>query len=221
MTSVGTQAALQPQSGWAETVRGAKRDAILTAAREVFGQDGLEGATMRQIALRAGCTTGAIYPLFASKEIIYAELLASSLSDLHAHVRQAFDQPTTNAQASRHAAAAHAFLAYYLARPYEVNLGLYAFNGLKQTGVGKQDDQTLNQALTQTLLLLAPHRSAGKPRRPNTQAMCVFAQLIGTLVLHQAGRLKPGRHQPQALIAHYLQTQHIAENQETDDDNSN
>jgi AcrR family transcriptional regulator len=60
---------------WSDVVKGAKRELLLRAARDEFAEQGLEGATMRGIALRAGCTTGAIYPLFDSKEAIYAELL--------------------------------------------------------------------------------------------------------------------------------------------------
>jgi AcrR family transcriptional regulator len=52
-------------------------------------EQGLEGATMRGIAVRAGCTTGAIYPLFDSKEAIYAELLKQSLAALDAYVAEA------------------------------------------------------------------------------------------------------------------------------------
>ena len=37
---------------------------------------------MRGIVVRAGCTTGAIYPLFDSKEAIYAQPPKQSLSAL-------------------------------------------------------------------------------------------------------------------------------------------
>jgi AcrR family transcriptional regulator len=75
--------------GWARSVKVAKRELLLRAAREEFAELGLEGATMRGIAMRAGCSTGAIYPLFESKEAIYADLLQHSLSALDAHVAAA------------------------------------------------------------------------------------------------------------------------------------
>ena len=74
---------------WSDVVKGAKRELLLRAARDEFAEQGLEGATMRGIALRAGCTTGAIYPLFDSKEAIYAELLKQSLAALDAYVAEA------------------------------------------------------------------------------------------------------------------------------------
>ena len=74
---------------WSRSVKVAKRELLLRAAREEFAEQGLEGATMRGIALRAGCSTGAIYPLFESKEAIYADQLQHSLSALDARVAEA------------------------------------------------------------------------------------------------------------------------------------
>ena len=192
---------------WAASVRDMKRVAILAAASEVFGEHGLQGATMRQIAQRAGCTTGAIYPLFASKELIYAELLATSLADLHAHVAAAASGPGAGLP---HERAAKAFLDHYLARPHEVNLGLYAFNGLKKLGVGKEHDRALNKALIDTLVLLSPHERRSRNSPPDADAMAAFAQLIGTLVLHQAGRLQFSKLSPKQLIEHSLTTRRRA-----------
>lgn len=188
-----------------------KKVAILAAASEVFGERGLEGASMRQIAQRAGCTTGAIYPLFASKELIYAELLAASLADLHAQVGTAAE---TAPEDTRHEAAARAFLDYYLRRPYEVNLGLYAFNGLKKLGVGKDHDAVLNRILLDTVALLSPRTGTRRRGRPDRQAMAMFAQLIGTLVLHQAGRLQLGRRSPHEIIEYSIERQRAAGSRE-------
>jgi TetR/AcrR family transcriptional regulator len=196
---------------WAAGVRDMKRVAILAAAGEVFGEHGLEGASMRQIAQRAGCTTGAIYPLFESKERIYAELLATSLADLHAHVAAA---RAGTGKGLPHERAAQAFLDHYLARPYEVNLGLYAFNGLKKRGVGKAGNDTLNAALTDTLVLLSPSGRRGRHGAPDADAMSTFAQLIGTLVLHQAGRLQVSKFSPRQLIEHALTTRRRAAGQQ-------
>lgn len=186
---------------WTANVRDMKRVAILAAASEVFGENGLQGATMREIAQRAGCTTGAIYPLFASKELIYAELLATSLADLHSHVAAAAQGKGAGLP---HERAAKAFLDHYLARPYEVNLGLYAFNGLKKLGVGKAHDRALNKALIDTLVLLSPHERRTRNSPPDADAMAAFAQLIGTLVLHQAGRLQFSKLSPRQLVEHAL-----------------
>ena len=177
--------------GWARSVKVAKRELLLRAAREEFAEFGLEGATMRGIAMRAGCSTGAIYPLFESKEAIYADLLQHSLSALDAHVAAAVQSaPGPEAQV---AAGCEAFLGYYLENRFEVNLGLYAFRGVKRQGVGKALDDSLNRALAQVLERIA--EPLGRLQGRETADVrpwiaLLFSQMIGALVLQMAGRLK-------------------------------
>ena len=64
-------------------VNALKRDLIREAAKRVFLARGLSAASVREIALQAGYTTGAIYFHYASKEEIYADVLRQSLSALH------------------------------------------------------------------------------------------------------------------------------------------
>jgi AcrR family transcriptional regulator len=177
--------------GWALSVKVAKRELLLRAAREEFAELGLEGATMRGIAMRAGCSTGAIYPLFESKEAIYADLLQHSLSALDAHVAAAVQSaPGPEAQV---AAGCEAFLGYYLENRFEVNLGLYAFRGVKRQGVGKALDDSLNCTLAQVLERIA--EPLGRLQGRETADVrpwiaLLFSQMIGALVLQMAGRLK-------------------------------
>ncbi|WP_338691537.1 helix-turn-helix domain-containing protein [Bradyrhizobium sp. 26S5] len=65
-----------------EAVSRHKRELILDAARSVFVEEGLEGASLRAIATRAGYTPAALYFHFDSKEAIYAEVLRQSLASL-------------------------------------------------------------------------------------------------------------------------------------------
>lgn len=176
---------------WNDVVKDAKRDVLLQAARDEFVEKGLEGATMRGIAARTGCTTGAIYPLFDSKESIYAALLDQSLLRLDACVAQAADAAV--APADKVQAACSAFLAYYLAHPFEINLGLYAFRGLKRQGLGKRSDAALNNALGQVLnrIALPFSECRGVPLAESGPLVTLlFSQMIGALVLQMAGRLK-------------------------------
>lgn len=210
---MASQGAARAKPRWNEPVVAMKRDAILAAAREVFEAHGLDGASMRVIAARAGCTTGAVYPLFASKEHIYAALLEQSLAALHARVAAAH----ARARVRPHEAAAKAFAAYYLERPYEVNLGLYAFHGLKRLGVGRESDRALNDALGATVRLLSPHAAKAKdaaPAAPDSAAMAMFAQLIGVLVLHLSGRLTLGKSSPADILNQFFTQQRAAAQQE-------
>lgn len=70
------------QSRRRELVSEHKRELILAAAKDVFAEQGLEGASLRAIAVRAGYTPAALYFHFDSKEAIYAELLKASLASL-------------------------------------------------------------------------------------------------------------------------------------------
>ena len=74
-----------------------RRQSVLDAARSAFFELGMEKASMREIAQRAGYTVGAIYSYFASKEEVYGALLAESLERLNARVQQALDGCTGEA----------------------------------------------------------------------------------------------------------------------------
>lgn len=190
---------------WASTIKDAKRELLLLAAREEFTDKGLEGATMRGIALRAGCTTGAVYPLFDSKEALYTALLEQSLARLDAAVQAAADALTDPADEAR--AACTAFVAYYLQHPFEVNLGLYAFRGLKRQGVGPDADRALNDALARVLARIAEPLAAarGEPvAAVQPFVALLFSQMIGALVLHLAGRLDALAADPTDLLRQQL-----------------
>jgi len=134
---------------WADALRTTKRDLLLSAARDEFADKGLQRASMRGIAARAGCTTGALYPLFRSKEALYSSLLEQSLTDLDEAVRTAVELAPAGREAVT--AGCRAFVRYYLEHQFEVNLGLYAFQGVRRQGVGKQSDRILNEALLRVL----------------------------------------------------------------------
>jgi TetR/AcrR family transcriptional regulator len=164
---------------------------ILEGAWKVFARDGLDGATMRAIALEAGCTTGAIYPLFPSKEAIYAALLAESLQRLFHHVSIALEG--RQGSAARLRAGALAFVDYYRARADEVTLGLYLWHGVRPQGLSRDLDSELNRRLGDTLALLQNNIGELASQKPGTtrhEVAALFAFLIGALVVNQTGRLK-------------------------------
>ena len=79
------EARLQRQQAGSES----RRALVLDAARTVFEELGIDGASMREIARKAGYTPGAIYSYFDSKEAIYGALLSESLERLNAAVTAA------------------------------------------------------------------------------------------------------------------------------------
>jgi TetR/AcrR family transcriptional regulator len=171
-------------------LREARRRVILQGARKVFSEAGLDGATIRAIAAAAGCTTGAIYPLFASKEEVYGALLAGSLDQLQQAV--AAQCTPQRPAADRLCAGALAFLAYYRDRPDEVTLGLYLWNGVAPRGLSRDLDRALNRRLIDTIrhlegAIAEMGHSSGLAARH--EAAALFAFLIGAIVVHQTRRL--------------------------------
>ena len=200
-----------PTSHWGSALHDARRGLILSAARDEFIDKGLEGASMRSIALRAGCTTGAIYPQFESKERMYAALLAQSLERLDTAVLAAVQAAGTASSSAdvQVRAGCQAFLSYYMAHPFEVNLGLYAFRGLKRQGVGKPTDRELNAALWQVLDRIAQpleQSHGGGAEAAQSLIALLFSQMIGALVLQLAGRLDPLGTDPARLLDLLLAT---------------
>src|SRR5579885_551155 len=60
--------------GKREQTKVANRQAILDAAREVFGELGYETATVRDIIRRTGLAAGTFYNYYRSKEEVFAAL---------------------------------------------------------------------------------------------------------------------------------------------------
>lgn len=65
------------------------RQAILSAAGELFAERGYDGVTMREIARAAGCSHTAIYLYFKDKEALLHELAVGPLTALEAELAAA------------------------------------------------------------------------------------------------------------------------------------
>lgn len=168
-----------------------KRELILDAARAVFEADGLEGATLRAIAARAGYTPAALYFHFDSKESIYAELLEASLARLGAAVGDAACAATGSRDRFR--ASALAFFDYYSRNPQDLDLGFYLFRGgMKPAGLGPDRDRLLNSALEQALgpITEAARELGGDARHAKLVTVGIFAHAAGLLLLLHTGRIR-------------------------------
>lgn len=183
----------------------ARRALILDAARSAFFEHGLDGASIREIAKRAGYTPGAIYSYFASKEEVYAALLGESLERLNAQV-QAGLHPDRGDGAGQLRAAANAFFAFYRDNPRDLDLGFYLFQGLQPRGLTPELNEALNRRLRDALqptyeALIGLGMSPGDAL-PETTAL--FAQIVGVLLLSHTGRIRMFKQSSQELFARYL-----------------
>jgi AcrR family transcriptional regulator len=191
-----------------EAVSGHKRELILDAAKQVFAEEGLEGASLRAIAVRAGYTPAALYFHFASKEAIYAEVLKRSLASLGAEVDQAVAQAKSPAQ--RLKAAAMSFFRFYAENPRDLDLGFYLFRGgMKPAGLGHERDETLNSALESALRPIAEAAvDLGASRqKANLLMVDCFAHATGLLLLLHTGRIRMFGASAPHLMERYVKDQ--------------
>ncbi len=174
-----------------EAVSEHKRALILDAARQVFAEQGLDGASIRAIAKAAGYTPAALYFHFDSKEAMYADVLHASLQSLGAAVGDAVRQAATANR--RLKAAAMAFFGFYAANPRDLDLGFYLFRGgMKPAGLGRERDEQLNAALAAALRPIADAAvDLGAPRgAANLLMVDCFAHASGLLLLLHTGRIR-------------------------------
>lgn len=67
------------------------RGAVLTAARELFGEQGYDGTSLEAILARAGVKRGALYHHFASKQAIFDAVVDGMLGEVAAALDETYD----------------------------------------------------------------------------------------------------------------------------------
>lgn len=188
-----------------QAVSGHKRELILDAARQVFAEEGLAGASLRAVAIRAGYTPAALYFHFDSKESIYEELLKASLASLGSAVDQAVAHTKNSQQKLR--AAAMSFFDFYAEHPRDLDLGFYLFRGgMRPTGLGRERDEKLNAALEAALYPIAKAaiELGASRQKANLLIVDCFAHAAGLLLLLQTGRIRMFRASAPELMEAYV-----------------
>ncbi len=183
----------------------ARRALVLAAARAAFFELGLEGASLREIAKRAGYTPGAIYSYFASKEEVYGALLGESLERLNEHVAASSPARKGSAPALVRAKAT-AFFDFYRQNPRDLDLGFYLFHGMQPRGLTPALNQRLNARLRDAL---APTSDAlvalgWHAQDAQTEVTALFAHIAGLLLLSHTGRIRMFHQESRALFERYL-----------------
>jgi AcrR family transcriptional regulator len=210
-------AAGNPRERRLKTMTDARRELVLAAARSAFFELGLEGASMREIARRAGYTPGAIYSYFESKEEVYAALLHESLERLNQRVgAAALPAPAGSRQGSAAAwrrqadaalrAHARAFFDFYRENPRDLDLGFYLFHGVQPRGLTPALNERLNARLRDALAPVQQALAAFGLAAPEAVAevTALFAHIVGLLVLSHTGRIRMFRQESSALFERYL-----------------
>ncbi len=167
-----------------------KRTLIREAAKQVFVKVGLNETSVREIARVAGCTTGAIYSQYESKEAVYADILRESLQDMVEAVGAAAQAAPVG---SKGAAALRAWFEYFRARPAEYDLGFYLYGGAKPAGVGKELNRELNIRLKRVYAAAADALEAdglATAANKHERAVAGASWMFGLLLMLRTGRLR-------------------------------
>jgi TetR/AcrR family transcriptional regulator len=178
-----------------DTLRTARRETVLRAARKVFEKNGLDGSSIRMIAKAAKCTTGAIYPYFTGKEEIYAEVLSRSLQDWR--VQLVADIEAARTPEKRFEAALFSHFSWYADRP----------NGLKPQGLTRELDMQLNNQLKSILALynsLVREIAGCNERDAEIEVGTHFAMLFGLLTLYHTRRTRVFGIDAKAILDHFI-----------------
>jgi AcrR family transcriptional regulator len=192
----------------------ARRELVLDAARAVFEEHGIDGASIREIAKRAGYTPGAIYTYFDRKEAIYAVLLEESLDRLQTSVEKAKLHKSSAEKASEADLAgrnlslkANAWFDFYMQNPRDLDLGFYIAHGLRPRGLSPELNTELNRKLHAAL---APCEESMlklglSPEQAVQENTALFAHGVGLLLLHHTGRIRMFNQSGAALFDKYVQ----------------
>ena len=186
----------------------ARRTLILDAARSAFFELGLDGASLREIAKRAGYTPGAIYSYFANLEEIYGALLGESLQRLNQVVEAAKGAGKSSSAKAIDLlrAKAEAFYVFYRDNPKELDLGFYLFVGVKPRGLTPELNQQLNEQLMAALRPVQVQLEAlGLSADESViETSAVFAHIVGVLVVNNTGRIRLFKQNPDSLFERYM-----------------
>jgi len=196
---------VERRQGRKQAVSALKRDLILEAARQIFEEEGLDGASLRAVAARAGYTPAALYFHFESKEAIYAEVLATSLAKLKEAVEKAVAAEAS--PAGRLRAAALAFFDFYARNPRDLDLGFYLFRGgMRPHGLGREHDERLNAALLATLQPIgqAAEELGARPQQSSLLMADIFAHASGLLLLTHTRRIRLFDASARELMVRYV-----------------
>jgi AcrR family transcriptional regulator len=79
------------KTGWREARRRSARDAIVEAAWDLVGQEGLAGLSLRDLARRAGITTPTVYAYFDSKNAIYDDMFGQAARQFASRMAEPHD----------------------------------------------------------------------------------------------------------------------------------
>ncbi len=196
-------APIEPRDSRRTAVREFKRRLIQDAAKQIFADHGIEAASMREIALAAGYSTGLIYAYFETKEELYAEILRDSLDALY----EAMVAATGSKTGQRAVAALRGLWDFYTQRPADFDLGFYLHGGARPAGLTRDLDHELNALLDRVMIHIGEclvSDGLATPKKAHHQAVAYATSLFGLLLMTRTGRIKSVKEEPELVLNTFL-----------------
>lgn len=162
------------------------RQRLLDAAEAAFAAHGVNGVTMRLLALALGCSATTPYRYFRNKDEILAAITAAALNRFSERLEKAFARKGTSAQKS--VAVRKAYLSFAFKNPQAYRLMFdVPHPEISDYAVLQSAAQRADQIMEAPLALLAQEgRVTGDPR---LLGRALWSAIHGAVSLHMAGKL--------------------------------
>lgn len=161
---------------------------ILSSARDIYLEEGLQGLSMRKIAAKVGVSATALYRHFDNKEAIVAEMLEEGFRIFGRYLYRALAEPTVE---GRMLAAGQAYLDFALEQPkyYET-----IFMSPTELWADRPPESHVEGGLATFQFLIdrvTEGMKAGLLRQddPEDVAITIWAQSHGLVSLYLTGRI--------------------------------
>jgi AcrR family transcriptional regulator len=153
-----------------------RRTGILDAALAVFSQRGYHDASIDEIAGEAGVSKALIYEHFASKQELYAELIARNARDLTQRVAGALSGVEIESTAERLSTGLEAFFAYVEERRDAWRM---LFRDPSDPESAAVLDRMVQQVTAEVTVLIAQDPGARRlPRMEHDQSLRLLAEML-------------------------------------------
>lgn len=173
-----------------ELVDAQMRERLAAAALALFRRSGVEGVSLRKLAVQVGVSHTMLYRYFASKEALLDAVRMATLRELHASLIDADDR--ANDALSRIRTAAQALIRFGVAFPRE-----YRFLFSAEPSQLVQNDELLklrHQVFDHIVdIAKVAHRQQLITMEARTWVHMAWALLHGLLTLHESNQLLEGR----------------------------
>jgi AcrR family transcriptional regulator len=153
-----------------------RRTEILDAALAVFSQRGYHDASIDEIAGEAGVSKALIYEHFASKQELYAELIARNARDLSQRVAGALSGVEIDSTAERLSTGLEAFFAFVEERRDAWRM---LFRDPSDPESAAVLDRMVQQVTAEVTVLIAQDPGARRlPRMQHDQSLRLLAEML-------------------------------------------